>query len=88
MQALYAGIGKGIPLRHGRRKTPVRPVAPCLSGGPLQQKELHRHQSRHRRSRSQDRTTPRHRGKGLQRADRRILQLCRIVPSVEIIFYE
>ena len=49
----------------GRRKTPVRLVAPRLSGSPLQQKELHRHQSRHRRSRPQDRTITRHRGKGL-----------------------
>ena len=69
MQALYIGIGKGIPLRHGRRKTPVRPAAPRLSGSPLQQKELHRHQSRHRRPYPQDRTTPRHRGKGLRTTD-------------------
>jgi hypothetical protein len=65
MQALYAGIGKGIPVQHGRRKTPVRLVAPRLSGSPLQQKELHRHQSRHRRPCPQDRTIARHRGKGL-----------------------
>ena len=65
MQALYVGIGKGIPLRHERRKTLVRPAAPRLSGGTLQQKELHRHQSRHRRPRPQDRTIARHYRKGM-----------------------